>query len=269
MRKRKTFGVVAASWVVLGAGAYAGDVQDVFARADASQTGSPRCDAVPGNHGLPQGSEKLSLDAANFSTTIDNPWWPMRPDTKWVFRETNPAGNVQRVVITVTDHTKRIANGIDARVVRDVVTENGTPVEVTSDWYAQDSAGNIWYLGEDTAEYANGSVASRAGSFEAGVHGAQAGIALPADPVAGLCYRQEYLAGEAEDKGSIVSVGEEQVDGPAGYFTDVLMTRDTVPLEPKVEELKFYARGVGPVLTQHVDDSGGRAELISFTSDDD
>ena len=32
-----------------------------------------------------------------------------------------------------------IANGVEARVVRDTVTEDGEPVEVTDDWYAQDS----------------------------------------------------------------------------------------------------------------------------------
>ena len=116
---------------------------------------------------------------------------------------------MQRVVVTVTDRTKQIANGVEARVVHDVVTEDGEPVEVTDDWYAQDSDGNIWYLGEDTAEYENGKVVSTAGSFEAGVDGAQPGIALPADPEAGTTYRQEYYAGEAEDEGEIVSLDEQ------------------------------------------------------------
>ena len=35
---------------------------------------------------------------------------------------------------------------------------------------------------------------------------------------------------------------------PTAIFDkDVLMTRDLVPTEPKVQELKFYARGVGPL----------------------
>ncbi len=72
---------------------------------------------------------------------------------------------------------------------------------------------------------------------------------MPADPVPGLSYRQEYLQGEAEDRGEIVTVGEEIVGTPAGSWDDVLMTRDLVPTEPGVQELKFYARGVGPVLS--------------------
>ncbi len=141
---------------------------------------------APPNSGLPEGSEPVNLDPADFTTKIDNPYWPMSPGSRWIYRETDTTGTRQRVVVEVTNQTKRIANGVEARVIRDTVTENGQPVEVTDDWYAQDSAGNVWYLGEATAEYKNGTVTSTAGSFEAGVHGAQAGIAMPANPEPGL-----------------------------------------------------------------------------------
>jgi hypothetical protein len=214
---------------------------------------------------LPQGSEPVNLDPAEFTTEIDNPYWPMSPGSRWVYRETDTTGAEERVVVEVTDKTKTIANGVEARVVRDTVTENGEPVEVTDDWYAQDTDGNIWYLGEDTTEYVNGKPSTTAGSFEAGVDGAQAGIAIPADPQPGMSYRQEYYKGEAEDEGAIVTVGEEQVQIPFGFFdTGVLMTRDLVPTEPKVQELKFYAPDVGPVLTVHTDGAGGRGELVSY-----
>jgi len=82
-----------------------------------------------------------------------------------------------------------------------------------------------------------------------------------------MSYRQEYYEGEAEDKAAVVTVGEEQVEVPFGYFNKgVLMTRDLVPTEPRVQELKFYAPGVGPVLSIHTDGDGGRAELVSYTS---
>ena len=214
---------------------------------------------------LPQGSEEVELDPAEFTTEIDNPYWPMTPGSRWVYRETDTEGSDQKVVVEVTGRTKRIANGIEAAVVRDTVTERGQPVEIIDDWYAQDSDGNVWYLGEDTAEYEHGNVVSRAGSFEAGVDGAQPGIIMPAEPRPGLEYRQEYYEGEAEDQASIVSVGQEQVRVPAGHFNDVVMTRDLVPLEPKVHELKFYARGVGPVMAVAI--SGGPAgfeELVGY-----
>ncbi len=222
-------------------------------------------ESAPANRGLPQGSEPVNLDPADFSIRIDNPYWPMRPGSRWVYTETDTQGTKQKVVVTVTHKTKTIANGVKARVIRDVVTENGTPVEITDDWYAQDTAGNIWYLGESVRNYEHGELVDRAGSFEAGVDGAQAGVAMPADPVPGLSYRQEYYRGQAEDRAAIVTLGEEQVEVPFGYFTGVLMTRDLVPTEPRVQELKFYARGIGPVLSMHTDGPGGRAALVSYT----
>jgi hypothetical protein len=212
---------------------------------------------------LPQGSEPVDLDPAEFSTQIDNPWWPMVPGSRWVYRETDAEGAVQRVEVTVTDRTKMIANGIEARVVHDVVSEDGEPVEITDDWYAQDSEGNIWYMGEDTTEYENGKPVSTAGSFEAGVDGAQPGIIMPANPAPGMTYRQEYYAGEAEDVGEIIST-DEQAQVPYGHFTGVLMTKDTNPLEPKVLEFKFYARDVGPVLAVSVSGGSDREDLLSY-----
>ena len=215
---------------------------------------------------LPQGSERVELDPADFTTRIDNPYWPMRRGSRWVYSETDTAGSRGRIVVTVTDRTKLIANGVRARVVRDVVTEDGQPVEITDDWYAQDKRGNVWYLGESVRNYENGKLKDRDGSFEAGVDGAQAGVVMPARPVPGLAYRQEYYKGEAEDRAAVVSVGEEQVEVPHGYFNKgVLMTRDLVPTDPKVQELKFYARGVGPLLSVHTDGTGERATLIRYS----
>jgi hypothetical protein len=217
---------------------------------------------------LPQGSEPLRLDPADFSVSIDNPYWPMSPGSKWVYSETDTKGTNQKVVVEVTDETKMIANGIEARVVRDTVTENGAPVEITYDWYAQDKAGNVWYLGEHVTNYKDGKVVDHGGSFEAGVDGAQPGIAMPADPDPGLSYRQEYYKGEAEDKAAVITIGKERVQVPLGYFDKgVLMTRDLVPTEPKVQELKFYAPNVGPLLSVHTDGDGSRAELISYSRD--
>ena len=227
---------------------------------------TPAASSSPTGSGLPQGSEPVKLDPAEFTTKIDNPYWPMSTGSRWVYRETDTTGPREKAVVEVTQKTKTIANGVVARVVRDTVSEHGTPVEVTDDWYAQDSDGNVWYLGEATAEYKNGKPTTTAGSFEAGVDGAQAGIAMPANPEPGMAYRQEYYKGVAEDKGAVITVGQEQVEVPFGHFdTDVLMTRDLVPTEPKVQELKFYAPGVGPLLSVHTDGAGGRAELGSYT----
>ncbi|MFC6285326.1 hypothetical protein ACFP3Q_04110 [Nocardioides sp. GCM10027113] len=232
----------------------------------ADETGSTVA-TTPARNGpaLPQGSESVDLDPSDFTADIDNEFWPMTPGTRWVYREVDEDGAELEVIVTVSSETREIANGVTARVVRDSVREDGNLVEDTIDWYAQDSAGNVWYLGEDTAEFEDGEITTRGGSFEAGVDGALPGVIMPAEPVDGLAYRQEYYAGEAEDNGGIVSLGE-MVDVVAGHYDDVLVTRDTITIEPDVLEYKFYAPGVGPVLTLGLSGGLGREELTELTT---
>jgi hypothetical protein len=214
---------------------------------------------------LPRGGEIVTLDPARFTTLIDNRWWPLRPGSRWVYRETDPEGGSRRVVVTVTRATRRMANGITARVVHDVATARGRPVEVTDDWYAQDRAGNVWYLGERTTAYERGRPASTEGSWEAGVDGAQAGVVVPARPRAGMRYRQEHYPGHAEDRARVLGL-HEQVQVPYGHFGTghVLATREWNPLEPRVVEYKFLARGVGPVLSLGISGGADREELLRF-----
>ena len=179
-----------------------------------------------------------------------------------MFRETDAEGAVRRVVVTVTNDTKTIM-GIEARVVHDVVTEDGQVTEDTFDWYAQDSDGNLWYLGEDTKEYEDGKLKSTEGSWEAGVDGAQPGIILPANPKPGLTYREEYYAGHAEDGAEILSLTA-HADVPYDTFDHVLQTRNFTPLEPDLVEEKFYVSGVGPVLEITVTGGSDRTELLRY-----
>jgi hypothetical protein len=218
-------------------------------------------EAQPGD--LPQGSDPVELDPAAFTTEIDNRYWPMAPGTRWTYRELDEEGNEVEVVVTVSTETKEIANGVTVRVVRDSVTQDGELIEDTFDWYAQDGKGNIWYLGEDTAEFEDGELTSTAGSFEAGVDGALPGIIIPADPVAGMQYRQEYYEGEAEDNGEILST-DEQAEVPAGHYENALLTKDTITIEPDVLEYKLYAPEVGPVLVFGVSGGAGREELVTI-----
>nr|MBA2701849.1 hypothetical protein [Chloroflexota bacterium] len=193
--------------------------------ASPAQTASPERSLEPtAGSSLPQGAEEVNLDPAEFSAVIDHPYWPMAPGTRWTYRETGPDGEVRDVVIVATDQTKRIANGVTARVVRDTVRQDEEIIEDTFDWYAQDREGNLWYLGEDTAEFEGGKVSSTGGSFEAGVDGALPGIILPAEAVPGLRYRQEYYRGEAEDNGEVLSLNE-MVDVEKGHFADAILTK--------------------------------------------
>jgi hypothetical protein len=209
---------------------------------------------------LPQGDEPVELDPADFTAEIDNPWMPLRVGSRWVYRETDGEGGEQRVEVTVIDETREVM-GIEVRVVHDVVTEDGEVIENTFDWYAQDADGNVWYFGEDTKEFENGKVSTNAGSWEAGVDGAQPGILVPAKPEVGMTYRQEYYAGEAEDAAAVLSL-DEKVEVPLGKYDGVLMTKDYTPLEPDVLEHKFYARGVGMVLALQISGGSGREELL-------
>jgi membrane-associated phospholipid phosphatase len=221
--------------------------------AAACGSGDDSADPPP----LPRANESVELDAANFVAWIDNPYWPMKPGTKWVSRGTGG----EQVEVVVTERRKMIV-GIDATVVHDVESEDGEVVEDTYDWFAQDRWGNVWYLGEDTKEFENGKVVSTKGSWEHGVDGAQAGIVMPADPEVGMSFRQEYFEGEAEDRARILSLDAQQ-RVPVGSFDALLMTKDTTPLEPKVLEHKYYAKGIGPVLAVGVS-SGSREELVRY-----
>jgi hypothetical protein len=216
-----------------------------------------------GTSTLPQTSEPSNLNPADFTTQIDNPYWPMPVGARWEVRVTNPEGEQLHEVITVENQTKKIADGVTARVVRDVVYDHGKASEITDDWYAQDGDGNVWYFGEDTASIQNGK-RDTSGSFEAGRRGADAGIAMPAHPAVGLTYREEYYAGHAEDRSKVLAL-DQQVQAPAGHFTGAILTDDTSPLEPDISEYKLYAKGVGPVVAVSVSGESEREDLIRYS----
>jgi len=172
-------------------------------------------------------------------------------------------GKPSRDVVTVT-HATRTIQGVKTTSVHDDLYVEGRLAERTTDWYAQDRAGNVWYFGEDTAELdANGHVTSREGTWLAGVHGAQAGIYMPGHPVVGRTGRQEYLEGHAEDHFRVVSLAA-SASVPALSSTRALLTEEWTPLEPGTLDHKFYVRGVGTVLEQTVKGGRERNALVSL-----
>jgi hypothetical protein len=199
----------------------------------------------------------------DFVAVIDNPYMPFTPGTRTVFEGVSD-GERERNVVSVTDRTKVIL-GVTTTVVHDqVFSANGDLAEDTFDWYAQDRFGNVWYFGEDTAEYANGEVSSTKGSWETGVGGAQPGVVMLAQPTVGESYHQEFLRGEAEDVGTVVAI-DDRVSVPYGSFDHVLVTEDTTPLEPQILEHKFYARGIGVVLERVLRGGQEVSRLVSYT----
>lgn len=221
----------------------------------ASAVGAPVID--PGDGGV----YEPQLDPSMFVDVIDNPYLPMPVGARWLYEGTSE-GEAETVEIIVTPDRKEIL-GISAVVVRDTVTIGGELVEDTYDWFAQDVDGNVWYLGEDVKDYENGVVVSTAGSWMAGVDGAQPGIVMAAAPAVGDAYRQEFLADEAEDMMEYIATGADVIT-PAGSFDDVVSTRDWTPLEPEVVEEKSYARGVGKVREENVAGGEGIVELVEF-----
>jgi hypothetical protein len=208
------------------------------------------------------GDYQVAVEPADFVMGIDNPLLPFTPGSTWVY-ESVGGEEVERIEVVVLEETRDVM-GVASTVVRDTVTVDGELVEDTYDWYAQDTEGNVWYMGEETAEYENGEVISTAGAWEAGVDGALPGIVMQAEPSVGDAYRQEYYPGEAEDMAEVVRVGvDEELAGES--FEDLVVIEEWTPLEPDVIEEKSYAAGVGVVLEEVIDGGNGRIELVSFT----
>ena len=199
---------------------------------------------------------------ANFVPAIDNRFLPFVPGTTWTYEGETEDGT-ETIVLEATSET-RVILGVTCTVVRDRAYLDGELIEDTRDWFAQDVLGNVWYFGERSYEIEDGEVVSIEGSWEAGVDGARPGIVMPAAPEVGQVFRQEFLLGEAEDMGEMLSL-DAAVTVPYGSFTGCRQTRDFSPLSPGSVEHKFYAAGVGLVLERHPV-SGSRVELISMTS---
>ena len=213
--------------------------------------------------------------AANFvnpmeigNTITPNPYFPLVPGNRWTYQ--NPD---ELIVVEVLTETKLI-DGITCVTVNDIVTEDGDVIEDTDDWYAQDVDGNVWYCGEIAENYElfdgddpeEPELVDLEGSWKHGREGAEAGMLLPFDPVPGTTIRQEVLFGEAEDVIDILSVTADEATA-GNVFTCAnacLQTRDYTPLEPDVEEHKFYAPDIG-LIVELDPDTGERLELIDFT----
>jgi hypothetical protein len=195
------------------------------------------------------------IDPADFSTTIDNPFLPWVPGTSFVYE-----GGGEHIEVTVTADTRAVM-GVDTVVVRDTVTVKGKVTEDTFDWYAQDRAGNVWYFGEATISFEDDPAGDPAGSWEAGVDGAQPGIVMLADPRSGDVYRQEFLEGEAEDL-ALVRRHDGAIKVQAGAFKDLLVIEEWTPLEPNTVEYKYYARGIGNVAERVVVGGKDLVELV-------
>jgi hypothetical protein len=200
--------------------------------------------------------------SSDFVRVISNPWFPLKAGTTWVSKGVKD-GKPTVDTYVVTGQTKRIL-GVACSVIKDTLTAHGKVIEQTSDWYTQDRQGNVWYFGEDTAEYnAAGQVTSTSGTWQAGVAGARPGIFMPAHPQIGSGGYQEYLPGQALDHYTIVSLTA-SIKVPYGSFAHALTTHETTALEPGVLDGKAYVQGIGQVAEQTIKGSRETSLLVSY-----
>lgn len=210
------------------------------------------------------------IDPESITAANANSYFPLVAGARWVYGGETEDG-LEVITVTVTKDTKEIEYPEDSgrifqcAVVSDLVELDGVVVEDTLDWYAQDTEGNVWYMGEIAKNYEDGELVDIEGSWQAGRDGAKPGVLMYAAPAIDLFYRQEYLLGDAEDMAVARSIGEVPVTVPYGSFSNgVLETEEWNPLESDSLELKYYAPGVGMVLELNPE-TGERVELVEMT----
>jgi hypothetical protein len=185
------------------------------------------------------------IDPSGFGPDVTNPWFPLTPGRTLVYAGTKD-GKPALDLVAPSSRT-RMVDGVRTRVVEDRLYLDNVLAERTSDYYAQDRCGNVWYFGEDTAELdRHGRVVSTEGSWHAGVDGAQPGVFMQAHPQLGRRFRQEWYRGQAEDVFKVIARSA-RVTTPAGSFRRALRTAEWTALEPDVLDNKFYVRGIGEV----------------------
>ena len=204
------------------------------------------------------------IDPADFSPDVTNPWFPLTPGRTLVYTGTKDGQKALNLVAT-TSRTKKI-DGVTTRVVEDRLYLSNVLEERTSDYYAQDRCGNVWYFGEDTAELdRHGNIVSTEGSFHAGVDGAQPGVFMQAHPQVDRKFRQEWYQGHAEDVFKVIDRSA-PVTVPYGSFGHALRTAETNALEPAVLDNKYYVRGIGEVAELSVKGPRETQRLVEIIS---
>jgi hypothetical protein len=216
------------------------------------------------------------VDPRQIGITIEpNPWFPLVEGNRWVYEgtfEDEDDGEVvtETITVTVTDEVK-VIEGITCLVITDVAMEDEQVVEATDDWYAQDVDGNVWYCGEISRNFETfdgddpdeGELVDIEGSWKSGRDNAMAGILFPMEPVVGDVIRQELAWTDAEDIIEILSLEGNESTAVAACNSQCLVTRDFTPLEPGVNENKYFAAGIG-LIVETVPDTDDRVELIEF-----
>ncbi len=211
---------------------------------------------------------KFDFNNATFDTDsaiITNPYLAFTVGRKTAFEGETDEG-LERIDIEVLAETKMIL-GVECAIVLDRVTVDGTLAEETWDWYAQDTSGTVWYMGESSNDYEDGELVSTEGSWEAGLDVAdigsiaEAGIQMFANPQVGAVYHQEFYEGEAVDAAEVVDLAASVTLSDGSQYT-ALKVKEWEPNDPTGFEYKYFVENVGLILETDEEDEEP-IELVS------
>jgi hypothetical protein len=214
--------------------------------------------------GCPQ-PVQFQPDAFPNRPVIDNSWLPLKPGTRLTLEgRANRGGGPlpHRVSFTVTDLIK-VIDGVRTRVVWDVDVNEGELAETELAFFAQDSAGNVWNLGEYPEEFDGGDFLGAPNTWIAGVSGAEAGIHMRAAPQVGQTWLQGFApAIDFLDCARVFTI-KHQVCVPFACYSPYLRTHERSPLDPEGGiQTKDHARGIGIVQVGAVDDPEGETLVL-------
>jgi hypothetical protein len=217
----------------------------------AASTGSaPTAAASTGSEATEKPFEDFDPNKFDRSTNIDNEWMPLKPGTRYIYEgttiEDDGTAVPHRVEINVTDLTKLIG-GIRSVVTWDLDYSDNQLVEAELAFFAQDTDGNVWRMGEYPEAYEDEKLIE-APTWIHGFEDAQAGIMMKAKPQLGTpSYSQGWgPAVDWTDRGQVDQIGQKTCV-PADCYEDVLVIAETSQSEPNAFQLKYWARGVGNV----------------------
>jgi hypothetical protein len=211
--------------------------------------------------------EPFEASAFVTPTQITNPWLPMKPGMRWVYRGTTVTDDGRaashRLEVIVTGLTKTI-DGITTVVLYEEDQTGGKLTEAEISFFAQDTAGNVWLFGEYPEEYEDGKLTAAPGWIH-GRQGARAGVMMRTDPRPGTLSYSEGWAPDVgwTDRGIVHQTGV-TVRVPAGDYGDVLVIREAAREEPDAKQLKYYARGIGNIRVGWIGDKKRATEAMDL-----
>ena len=198
-----------------------------------------------------------AFDPAAFppGQAIDNPYFPL---AEGFYRELTPTATTaggeaaDERILHQYGGPGPVLGGVQTTILLDQAFEGGLMIEETRDFFAQDRDGNVWYMGEDVTNITYDDQDRVTGtnshsSWRTGVNGAVPGFQMPAQPAKGFSYEQEHApVDEAMDQGEILAI-DAAFSGPAGDYANVVAIYETSSIDPVLQEVKYYAPGVGMI----------------------